>query len=66
LTLLKDDNRLSIKIIFILKECTTWKLLTTSGTDTGLGRTSNAPILIGDIPASNGVANVVGKILFSK
>lgn len=39
-------------------------LLTTSGGTTELGGTSNAPILVGDIPASNGVAHVVGKILF--
>jgi uncharacterized surface protein with fasciclin (FAS1) repeats len=41
-------------------------LLTTSGGTTGIlggGGTSNAPILIGDIAASNGVAHVVGKIL---
>lgn len=35
----------------------------TSGGTTGLGGTIQAPIFVKDIPASNGVAHVVGKIL---
>jgi uncharacterized surface protein with fasciclin (FAS1) repeats len=40
------------------------KLLATSGTDTEFTGTTNAPIMVANIPASNGVAHVVGKILF--
>jgi transforming growth factor-beta-induced protein len=45
-------------------------LLTTGGTDTGLGGTSSVPVYPfdaeghGDIPASNGVAHIVVKVLF--
>lgn len=40
------------------------KYLTTSGGATSLGGTSSAPIYLPDLTASNGVAHVVGKILF--
>jgi len=41
------------------------KLLDTSSTTpVGFGGTLNAPIYVVDVPASNGVAHVVGKILF--
>jgi transforming growth factor-beta-induced protein len=40
------------------------KYLTTSGGTTGLGGATSAPIYVTDVTASNGVAHVVGQILF--
>lgn len=40
------------------------KYLTTSGGTTGLGGAASAPIYVTDVTASNGVAHVVGRILF--
>lgn len=40
------------------------KMVNTSGGATGMGGTTNCPIYVVDIAASNGVAHAVGKILF--
>ena len=40
------------------------KYLTTSGGATGLGGATSAPVYVVDVSASNGVAHVVGQILF--
>jgi uncharacterized surface protein with fasciclin (FAS1) repeats len=63
LTTLLDLGKLTVSDAAISASTPTGKVLTTSGTATGLGGPTNSPILVADVAASNGVAHVVGKIL---
>lgn len=62
-TLLDASAKLTVTDVPVSASTPEGKILGTSGGTTGLGGTQQAPILVKDLPASNGVAHVVGKIL---
>lgn len=62
-TLLHADAKLTVAIVDPAPAGTLGKFLTTSGGTTELGGTTGAPIIVKDIPASNGTAHAVYKIL---
>jgi uncharacterized surface protein with fasciclin (FAS1) repeats len=62
-TLLNANAKLTVTDVPVSANTPKGKILGTSGAGTGLPGTQQAPILISDVAASNGVAHVVGKIL---